>query len=92
MVRNRNGLMNAQSPYKWWSTHKPAVSRSILSFPPLVVGGGGLAYFSVGKTDLQSNHFDSKQSRESVDKCSLATRLLVLSPLPSGRGRSAVSY
>ena len=29
--------------------------------------GGGLVCESVGKTDLLSDHFDSKQSRESVD-------------------------
>ena len=33
---------------------------------PLVGGGGGLVCKSVGKADLLSDHFDSKQSRESV--------------------------
>ena len=33
----------------------------------LVGGGGGLVGKSVGKADLMSDHFDSKQSRESVD-------------------------
>ena len=33
---------------------------------PLVSGGGGLVCESVGKTDLPSDHFDGKQSRESV--------------------------
>ena len=37
------------------------------SLPPLVGGGGGLVCESVGKADLLSNHFDGKQSRESVD-------------------------
>ena len=37
------------------------------SLPPLVGGGGGLVYESVGKADLLSDHFDGKQSRESVD-------------------------
>ena len=50
---------------------------------------------SVGKADLLSDHFDGKQSRESVDlplTChSHAIRLLVLPPLPSGRIRSDVS-
>ena len=36
-------------------------------FPPLVGGGGELVCESVGKADLLKDHFDSKQSRESVD-------------------------
>ena len=35
--------------------------------PPLVGLGGGLVCESVGKAELLSDHFDSKQSRESVD-------------------------
>ena len=35
--------------------------------PPLVGGGGGLVCQSVGKAVLLSDHFDGKQSRESVD-------------------------
>ena len=38
-----------------------------LSLPPLVGGGGGLVWELVGKADLFSDHFDGKQSRESVD-------------------------
>ena len=34
--------------------------------PPLVVGGGGLVCDSVGKAHDLSDHFDGKQSRESV--------------------------
>ena len=37
------------------------------SLPPLVGEGGGLVCESVGKADLLSDHFDNKQSRESVD-------------------------
>ena len=37
------------------------------SLPPLVGPGGGLVCESVGKADLLSDHFDSKQSTESVD-------------------------
>ena len=33
----------------------------------LVSEGGGLACESVGKADLLSDHFDSKQSRDAVD-------------------------
>ena len=64
---NRNVLMNAQSHHKWWSTLKSAVFGLSSSLPPLVGGGSGLVCESVGKADLLSDHFDGKQSRESVD-------------------------
>ena len=59
--------MNVQSPHKWWSTLKSAVFGSGSSLPSLVGPGGGLVCEPVGKADLQSDHFDSKQSRESDD-------------------------
>ena len=59
--------MNAQSPHKWWSTLKSIVFGMSSPLPPLVGGGGGLVCESVGKADLLSDHFDSKQSRKSVD-------------------------
>ena len=65
--RNRDVLMTVQSPHKWWSTLKSAVLGSSSSFPPLISEGGGLVCESVGKADLLSDHFDSKQSREAVD-------------------------
>ena len=65
--RNRDALMNGQSPHKWWSTLKSAVFGSSSSLPPLVSEGGGLVCESVGKADLLSDHFVSKQSREAVD-------------------------
>ena len=65
--RNRDVLMNVQSPHKWWSTLKSAVFGSSSSLPPLTSEGGGLVCESVGKADLLSDHFDSKQSREAVD-------------------------
>ena len=65
--RNRDALMNVQSPHKWWSTLKFAVSGSSSSLPPFVSEGGGLVCESVGKADLLSDHFDSKQYREAVD-------------------------
>ena len=37
------------------------------SLPPLVSEGGGLVCESVGKADLLSDHFDSKQSRVADD-------------------------
>ena len=63
----RDGLINVQSPQKWWSTLKSAVFGSSSSLPLLVSEGGGLVYESVGTVDLLSDHFDSKQSREVVD-------------------------
>ena len=66
-ARTGDVLMNAQSPHKWWSTLKSAVFGLSSSLPPLVGGGGGLVCESVGKADLLSDHFDVKQSRESVD-------------------------
>ena len=64
-VRNRDVLMNAQSPQKWWFTLKSAVFGLCSSLPPLVGIDGGLVCKSVGKADLLSDHFDCKQSRES---------------------------
>ena len=65
--RNRVDLMNVLSPHKWWSTLKSAVFCTSSSLPPLVNEGVGLVCVSVGKADLLSDHFDSKQSREAVD-------------------------
>ena len=59
--------MNVHSPHKWWSTLKSSVFGSSSLLPPLVSEGGGLVRESVGKADLLSDHFDSKQSREAVD-------------------------
>ena len=59
--------MNVQSHHKWWSTLKFAASGRSSSLPPLVSESGGLVCESVGKADLLSDHFDSKQSREAVD-------------------------
>ena len=65
--RNSYVLMNVHSPHKWWSTLKSAVFGSSSSLPPLVSEGGALECESVGKADLLSDHFDSKQSMEDVD-------------------------
>ena len=51
----------------YFSTLKFAVFGLSSSLPLLVGGGDRLACESVGKADLLSDHFDSKQSRESVD-------------------------
>ena len=58
--RNRDVLMNVQSP------RKSAVFGSSSSLPPLICEGGGVVCESVGKAVLLSNNFDSKQSREAV--------------------------
>ena len=60
---------------KWWQMSKTSnwyqLQSSVfglsLSLPPLVGGGGGLVCESFGKADQLSDHFDGKQSRESVD-------------------------
>ena len=65
--RNITVLMNVQSPHKWWSTLKSTVFGKSSALPQLVNEGGGLVCESVGKADLLSDHFDSKQSREAVD-------------------------
>ena len=36
--------------------------------PPLARGGGALVCEFVGKANMLSDHFDSKKSRESVDR------------------------
>ena len=64
--RNRDVLMKVQSPHKWWSTLKSAVFGSSSTLPPPVSKGGRLVCESIGKADLLSDHFDSKQSREAV--------------------------
>ena len=65
--RNRDVLMNARCPHKWFSALKCAVFGSNSSLAPLVGGGGGLVCESVCKVDLLSDHFDGMQCRESVD-------------------------
>ena len=65
--RNRDVLMNVQSLHKWWSTLKSAVFSSSSSLPLLVSESGRLVCESVGKADLLSDNFDSKQSRKAVD-------------------------
>ena len=61
--------MNAQCPYKWWSTLKSVLfsSSSDSSLLPLIGAGGGLVCESVGKADMLSAHFNGKQSRDPVD-------------------------
>ena len=65
ITSSRDVLKNAGPP-KSWSTLKSAVFGSSSSLPPLTGVVGCLTCKSVGKTDLLSEHFDSKQSRDSV--------------------------
>ena len=65
--RNRDVLMNVQSPHKWWSTLISAVFGSSPSLFLLISEGGGEVCESVDKADLLSDPFDSKQSRKTVD-------------------------
>ena len=51
----------------WLSTLKSAVFGSSSSLPSRVSEVGGQMCESVGKADLLSDHFDSKQSREADD-------------------------
>ena len=64
--RNRDVLMNVQSPHKLWSTLKSAVFGSSSALPPLDSKGGRMVCESIGKVDLLSDHFENKQSREAV--------------------------
>ena len=63
-VRFKDVLMNYQAHHKFWPTLKAAVFWSSSSLPWLV---GGLVFESVGEANLLSDHFDNKQTRESVD-------------------------
>ena len=88
--RNRDVLMNVQSPHKWWSTLTSVVFGSSSSLPPLVSEGAALVCESVGKADLLSDHFDSKHSREAVDlplTCHPSPSRYILPPLRLGRVR-----
>ena len=58
--RNRDVLMNIQSPHKLWSTLESAVFGSSSALPPLGSEGGGLVWESIGKADLLLDHFDNK--------------------------------
>ena len=66
-ARNKEVLMNAQSPLKWWSTLKSAIFGLSSSLPPLLGEGGEQVCESVDKADLLSDQFDGNQSRKSVD-------------------------
>ena len=83
--RNRDVLMNVQSPHKWWSTLKSAVFGSSSALPPLVSDGGGLVCESTGKADLLSIILTTSSPGRLLICRALTIHLLVLPPLPSGR-------
>jgi hypothetical protein len=60
-------LLNATNSHKWWSTLKSAVFGSESSIPPLIREGGGLVCESQSKAVLLADHFDGKQSRDSLN-------------------------
>ena len=64
IVRNKDVLMNAQTPYKWWSTLQSAVFfGSCLSLPPRICRGSGLECESVGKADLLVSYYNFFKKR-----------------------------
>ena len=85
--RNRAVLMNVQSPHKWWSTLKSAAFGTSSSLPQLVNEGGGLVCESVAMLSCCRISLTANSPRRLLICRSLAMRLLVLPPLPSGRER-----
>ena len=85
--RNRDVLMNIQSPHKWWSTLTSAVFGSSSSLPPLVSEGGGLVCESVGKADLLWIILTASSPGRLLIHRSLVIHLLVLPLLRLGRVR-----
>ena len=60
-------IKNSDSNFRSVYINISAVFGSGSSVPPLVGPGGELVCEPVGMADLLSDHFDSKQSKESVD-------------------------
>ena len=85
--RNRDVLMNVNSPHKWWFTLKSAVFGSSSSLPPIVSEGGGLVRVSVGKADLLLIILTASSPGRLLIYRSLVIHLLVLPPLRLGRVR-----
>ena len=76
--RNKDKLMNVQSPHKWWSILKSARGARVRH----CLWGWWTVCESIGKADLRSDHFGSKQSRESVDLPFTCYPSPSLAPLP----------
>ena len=81
-VRANETYSDAKRMLGLLKSDRPLLKSSVFglssSLPPLIGWGGGLVFVSVGKTDLLSDHFDSKLSRVSGDlplTCHLSPRL-----------------
>ena len=85
--RNRDVLMNVQSPHKWWYTLKSAVFGSSSSLPPLISEGGGLVCESVDKAVLFRIILTASSPGRLLIYRSLVIHLQVLPPLRLGRVR-----
>ena len=85
--RNRDVLMNVQSPYKWWSTLESEVFGSSSSLPPLVSEGGGLVCKSVVRLICCQIIFTASSPGRLLIYRSIVIHLLGLPPLRSGRVR-----
>ena len=76
--------MNAKSPHKWWSTLKSAVCQDRVRhylFLLVVMHMVDWCASRLAKADLVTDHFDGKQSRESVDlplTCHPSPRLITI--------------
>ena len=102
-ARNRDVLMNAQSPHKWWSTLKSPVFSLSSSLPPLVGGGVWLEFVTatacwwrwcvswLAKLICSQIILMASSPGSLLIFHSLAIHLRVLPPLPAGQFRSGIS-
>ena len=85
--RNRDVLMNVQSPHMWWSTLKSEVLGSSSSLPPLVMRVVDWCVSRLVRMICCRIVLTASSPGRLLIYSSLVIRLLVLSPLPSGRVR-----
>ena len=74
----RDRLNSATSAHRWWKVLKESVLGVECSLPPLIGPGGGLVSLPREKAELFSEHFDSKQSRRTLElpaTCNVQPRL-----------------
>ena len=64
--RCRDKLQSASSAHAWWVTLKESVFGVDSSIPPLRAVGDALVLDPALKAELLTEHFDGKQSRDSV--------------------------
>ena len=89
--RNRNVLMNVQSPHKWWSTLKSAEFGSSTSLPRSLVRVVDWCVSRLVRLTCCRIILTASSPGRLLICRSLVIRLLVLPPLPSGRERSGDS-